>query len=193
MQNIGIGSFTWTATTSTQTGGSWLAIQPASGSSGTTVAVTATPGTLAAGNYAGTITIQAAGNVGSTPQTLNVTLSVGGPLVGPNAVVNAASYSTDATLSPGSLASLFGLSLASSTAGATSLPLPATLGGVQVLVNGTPAPLLYVSPTQINFQIPYEALGGNATVVVVSGGIRGISNTLKLGAQIGRASCRERV
>ena len=114
----------------------------------------------------------------------NVTLAVGGPIVGPNAVVNAASYSTDATLSPGSLASLFGANLAPSIAGATTLPLPTTLGGVQVLVNGVAAPLLYVSPAQINFQIPYEALGSNATVVVVSNNIQGISNILKLGMQL---------
>jgi uncharacterized protein (TIGR03437 family) len=37
-------------------------------------------------------------------------------------------------------------------------------------VNGQPAPLLYISPTQINFQIPFEAIGlldsGNMEIVV---------------------------
>jgi len=37
------------------------------------------------------------------------------------------------------------------------LPLPATLNGIQVLVDGKPAPLYYVSETQINFQVPQSA------------------------------------
>jgi uncharacterized protein (TIGR03437 family) len=49
--------------------------------------------------------------------------------------------------------SYFGLQMAS----ASSVPLPTTLGGVEVLVGGTPAPLLYTSQSQINFQVPYEA------------------------------------
>jgi uncharacterized protein (TIGR03437 family) len=36
-------------------------------------------------------------------------------------------------------------------------------------VNGVAAPLAYVSPTQINAQIPYETNAGQATVNVVSG------------------------
>jgi uncharacterized protein (TIGR03437 family) len=50
------------------------------------------------------------------------------------------------------------------TAGATSVPLPTTLGGVQVLVGGRPAPLLYTSVSQINFQIPYETPIGSGAV-----------------------------
>jgi uncharacterized protein (TIGR03437 family) len=43
------------------------------------------------------------------------------------------------------------------------------LNGVQVLVNGTPAPLYYVQPGtsgQINFQVPFEAGTGGATITV---------------------------
>jgi uncharacterized protein (TIGR03437 family) len=36
-------------------------------------------------------------------------------------------------------------------------PMPTTLGDVQVMFNGTPAPLYYVSPTQINFVVPMNA------------------------------------
>jgi uncharacterized protein (TIGR03437 family) len=38
---------------------------------------------------------------------------------------------------------------------------PSSLGGVQVYFDGIAAPLLYVSPTQINTQIPYEVNGSN--------------------------------
>ncbi len=54
---------------------------------------------------------------------------------------------------PGMLDSLFG-TFAKNTASAASLPLPTSLGDIQVLVNGVAAPLLYTSPTQINFQVP---------------------------------------
>ena len=53
-------------------------------------------------------------------------------------------------------------------------PLATTLGSAQVLVNGTPAPLYYVSPTQINVQLPYSLTAGQtATVQVVAGGVKG--------------------
>jgi len=56
-----------------------------------------------------------------------------------------------------SIVSAFGANLASQTESATGLPLPTTLGGVQVLLNGVPTQLLYVSPSQINYVGPYGA------------------------------------
>ena len=64
------------------------------------------------------------------------------------AIVNAASFTAGA-LSPGAFISIFGNGLSEQTASATAIPLPATLGSTQVLVNGEVAPLLYVSPSQI--------------------------------------------
>lgn len=85
------------------------------------------------------------------------------------AVVNAASFST-AALSPGMLFSIFGSWLAPLTASAPSVPLPLTLADVSVTVNGTEAPLLFVSPQQINAQMPSAVTTGQATVIVrVSG------------------------
>jgi uncharacterized protein (TIGR03437 family) len=58
---------------------------------------------------------------------------------------------------PGMLASIFSFSSApfgESTASFTSGPISAALGDVTVSVGGTAAPLLYVSPSQINFQVP---------------------------------------
>jgi hypothetical protein len=61
-------------------------------------------------------------------------------------------------IAPGTLASVFGDNLSDQTAvaPATSDPLPTELGGVQVYVDGMAAPLLSVSPGQVNFQIPWE-------------------------------------
>ncbi|MBM3754563.1 MAG: hypothetical protein FJW38_11360 [Acidobacteria bacterium] len=81
-------------------------------------------------------------------------------------VVNAADY--DAAVAPGSLIAIFGSGLASTTAGVTSLPLPTSLGGVDVKVNGRVIPLLFVSPSQINAYLPTDVAPGR--VVINSGG-----------------------
>ena len=82
-----------------------------------------------------------------------------------NAVTNAASYAADA-LSPGALITLFGINLAPVTASARSTPLPLSIADVSVTVNGLAAPLLYVSPVQINVQAPFAVSPGPAQIVV---------------------------
>jgi uncharacterized protein (TIGR03437 family) len=82
-----------------------------------------------------------------------------------SAVVDSASYT--ATLGePGSIASIFGTNLAASTAIAQVIPLPKQLAGTTVIWNGVSAPLFYVSPTQINFQVPRDS--GQSAVVANS-------------------------
>ena len=85
--------------------------------------------------------------------------------------VNSASYGDGVPVAPGSLASLFGNFANAATATAQSLPLPVMLGNVEVLVGGKAAPLLYVSPTQINFQVSgkLETPGQALTEVKVNG------------------------
>jgi uncharacterized protein (TIGR03437 family) len=60
-----------------------------------------------------------------------------------------------------------GAGLADTTVAASVVPLGTSLGGVEVTVNGIPAPLFSVSPTSISFQIPWETPAGNASVAVV--------------------------
>jgi uncharacterized protein (TIGR03437 family) len=67
--------------------------------------------------------------------------------------------------SPGSLFSIFGSSMASGTIAATP-PLPLSSNGTVVTFNGSACPLLYVSPAQINAQVPADAALGLATVAV---------------------------
>ena len=84
-----------------------------------------------------------------------------------SAITNVASVATP-SLAPGSMASIFGSNLAGSTSAASSAPLSTTLGNVTVTVGATLAPLWFVSPSQINFQIPYETTPGTTVPVVVS-------------------------
>ncbi len=84
------------------------------------------------------------------------------PAIFQGGVVDAASFGT--ALTPGALASAFGSNLASSTSGSLYDPSAGAFvqgfSGTQVLVNGVPGPLTYVSTSQINFQIPWETLTG---------------------------------
>jgi uncharacterized protein (TIGR03437 family) len=71
------------------------------------------------------------------------------------------------TVSPGSLATIFGSGLAAGLSAANSIPLSTALGDVMsVTINGAPAPLMFVSPSQIGVQIPWEAPTGPANLVV---------------------------
>jgi uncharacterized protein (TIGR03437 family) len=95
----------------------------------------------------------------------------GQPSFSAAAVVSAASYlagpdGEPPAIGPGSLQSIFGSDLATDTAAAQSLPLPLTLAGTIVRINGVPSPLLYVSPGQINFQVPFELAGVTAEMEI---------------------------
>jgi uncharacterized protein (TIGR03437 family) len=105
----------------------------------------------------------ASGFSGSAVFNLQNTPAVAGqPTI--NAIVNAASFLGGAA--PRSLQTIFGSNLATTIAMATTTALPLTLGGVTVTIGSTSAPLLYVSPTQINFQAPTELSTGQVVVTV---------------------------
>ncbi|MEO5925703.1 MAG: hypothetical protein ABIR70_17935 [Bryobacteraceae bacterium] len=86
----------------------------------------------------------------------------------PQAILHGASGSPK--LSPGSLFSIYGTQLSESTRISGETPWPRSMDGVVVTVNGVTAPLYYVSPTQINGQIPYETAIGTANVLVTYNG-----------------------
>jgi uncharacterized protein (TIGR03437 family) len=78
-------------------------------------------------------------------------------------ITSAASFQR--AYAPGMIVSLFGLNLAGSTPSAQGSPLPTQSAGATVTLNGIAAPLYYVSPTQINLQIPY-AIPANSSAIV---------------------------
>ncbi|HKE03640.1 MAG TPA: hypothetical protein VKE91_06255 [Blastocatellia bacterium] len=83
------------------------------------------------------------------------------------AAVSAASYQP--TLGAGEISALYGAGLTSgAVASATSQPLPTTLAGTQVRINGVPAPLFFASPLQVNFQVPLATVATTSQLSVQS-------------------------
>jgi uncharacterized protein (TIGR03437 family) len=81
-----------------------------------------------------------------------------------SAVTDAAGFGP--RVAPGALATIFGSNLSGGKYSAGGFPLPTSLGGAPVSVNGTLAPLLYASPGQINFQVPAGTAAGAASLIV---------------------------
>ena len=95
-----------------------------------------------------------------------------GVFLNPQGIVNAGSWAPfTAGIAPGELLTLFnGSNLASNTVVATS-PFPTSLGQVQVSIGGLPAPIYYVTPTQIAAIVPYAVAGPIALVQVTNNGV----------------------
>ncbi len=101
----------------------------------------------------------------------------GAVFLNPVGVINGASFAPPTfPIAAGTIVSLFGSGMAAGTVLAATTPLPTTLGGVVVTINGVPAPLFFVSALQINLQVPFATAGTLATIVVANGGVP--SNTV---------------
>src|SRR5579871_78097 len=189
----GTAALGFTVAATTASGGNWLSVTPTTGTSTATITVsvsTSVNGTaLAPGPYTGTITVSpVAGSPASNTVTIPVGFAVNAPAILPGGVVSGAIF--NATVSAGSIISLFGENLATATTSATATPLPTTLGGTSVSITGTTTtgapftgllPLFYVSPLQINAQLPPN-LAGTATITVTNSTIAGISTTVAISA-----------
>jgi uncharacterized protein (TIGR03437 family) len=84
------------------------------------------------------------------------------------AVVNAANGGTD--VAPGGLMSVFGTQLSPVNMATSEIPLPTALANSCLSVNGLPVPILFVSPDQVNAQMPFEDFGDVTLVLRTPGG-----------------------
>lgn len=112
-------------------------------------------------------------------------LSGDGVFLNPLGVVNGASFApTTYPISAGSIVTLYGSGMApaGTSTTAAAIPLPTALSGVSVTINGVPAPLFFVSPTQINTQVPFATVGTNAVIVVTNGGVASNAVSVPLGS-----------
>lgn len=105
------------------------------------------------------------------------------PAISPGGVVNAASFlPAPVPLAPGALISIFGVNFAGGLSQASELPLPTEMGGASVAVNGVKMPLVFVSPGQINAQLPYDLREGAATVRVTTAEGSSADESVNIGA-----------
>ena len=157
-------------------GASW-SMQPGSPDgyydSQTSVLVTATPlpgyrFRAWAGDLSGT---KPAGVVAMTaPRAVQAQLDTV-PYIAPTGVANAAGATSQTGVAAGSVVSVYGASLATTTTLAPAdPPLPQTLGGAIVRVGDRLLPLFFVSPTQVNLQLPDDVPLGNQSLTVSTPG-----------------------
>ena len=89
------------------------------------------------------------------------------PVVNPGGVVNGASYASP--VAAGGFASVFGSNLALATISYKGTqPLPESLAGTTVQIGGFAAPEYFVSPGQLNIQIPWELSGQTQALLTVT-------------------------
>jgi uncharacterized protein (TIGR03437 family) len=84
-------------------------------------------------------------------------------------IVNAADMTKP--VAPGGLVSLFGTNLSPTNMATSQIPLPTALADSCMSVNGALLPLLFASPTQINAQLPSNAMGNSSLVLYTPGGV----------------------
>ena len=108
-----------------------------------------------------------------------------GPALVSGTLANGATYVAGG-LVPGSWAQVKGTNLSNTTRiwaasdfSGLGSNLPTNLSGVQVMVNNLPAAVYYISPTQVNFQVP-TGVAGTATVEVINNSVA--SNSLTASA-----------
>ncbi|MBZ5619542.1 MAG: S8 family serine peptidase [Acidobacteriia bacterium] len=94
------------------------------------------------------------------------------PVITPNRVVDAASFQVGQGLAPGSYITIFGTALADATQVESTSSLPVALSDVSVSFDGgglsLPGHIHFVSPGQINVQIPWEFQGQSSVAMKVT-------------------------
>jgi uncharacterized protein (TIGR03437 family) len=96
------------------------------------------------------------------------------PAIASGGVLNAASFQSDPGIAPGSYVSIFGTALSDTTLLNSILPLPVALSTVSVSFDvpsaglSLPGRLLYISPNQVNVQVPWELKDQTSVLMKVS-------------------------
>jgi uncharacterized protein (TIGR03437 family) len=83
-------------------------------------------------------------------------------------VVNAADGKKG--IAPGGLISIYGTQFSPVNVATSEIPVPTALADSCLVVNGLPVPIFFVSPTQINAQMPFSMIGSVTMVLRTPGG-----------------------
>ena len=169
--NAGQGTLTVSSVTAAAGSGTWLSAATVTGG----FTVTADPTGLSPNVYQGTVTV--ASNADNSSVVLPVELTVEpptSPVAFAGGAVNNGTFASGESLAQGDIIAVFGDQFTYGAAqAAANLPLPNTLGDMQVIVNGKAVPLFYGSPGQINFEVPIDATIGDGTLQVMRGATGG--------------------
>jgi len=98
------------------------------------------------------------------------------------AVANSASYTTS-TITPGGIVTIYGINLGPSNLvtfpGTNPIPtsLPVTGNATTVLIDGTPAPILYTSATQVSCVVPFSLTNKSGNAVLMTVGYGGVTSS----------------
>jgi uncharacterized protein (TIGR03437 family) len=152
-----------------QAGGASLGSANLVGSAGVASATLAVNGSqLTLGSASITaVYVESASSSATASITVNVRAATAASVIPAiSGVTNGASFKQ--TFAPGMILSVFGSQLAPSTQSASSVPLPIAMAGVAATVNGVAAPLFFVSPGQLNIQVPYETAVNSTAVLKVN-------------------------
>jgi uncharacterized protein (TIGR03437 family) len=176
-------SFYQLTASSTPGNGSSFKFSPASSdmfyAQGTQVNVTAVPNNgFKFGHWTGALT----GSFPSGVVTLLSPQSVAAqmitvPYIAPAGILNGVGQTPSSAVAPGSIISIFGESLAPAVQVGPVNPLSQSIGGTTVTVNESIMPLMFVSPQQINAQLPSSLSAGNYTLEIQNSGQPNISGT----------------
>jgi len=117
-----------------------------------------------------TVRATAAGLPAATVQTLGQVTPSAAPLLTQNGTLNAFAIAPEpgVPIAPGTIVQIYGANLAGQTTSASTIPLPGSINQTSVIIGGLMAPLYFVSPGQINAQVPFELAAGNPYQVIVS-------------------------
>jgi uncharacterized protein (TIGR03437 family) len=170
-------ALSFTAAVTTSSGGNWLSVSPASGSTPTILTVSVNTAGLGAGTYQGQVTLTPAGS-GDSPLVYNVSLTVSGagtPVITPGGVVNAVGYQSE--LAPDTVFVIFGSSMGPASLVLGSPNYNTNLGGTSINFiptgGGTPisAKIVYTVASQVAGLLPSSITPGTYAVTVSYSGI----------------------
>ena len=104
---------------------------------------------------------------GFTVLSANYAVAVAPPQIA--SVVNAANGQSP--VAPGGLISVYGQNMSPVNMATSQIPLPTALGESCLVINGAPMPLLFVSPQQINGQLPFNVTGNSTLTIHTPAGV----------------------
>jgi uncharacterized protein (TIGR03437 family) len=114
----------------------------------------------------------AGGAVSGSTELSGAVLDGRAPGLAPFGILNNLDPQVGAPLAPGTIVQIYGADLAPRTVQPSLVAgrLPAEQDGVSLLIGELPAPLYYLSPGQINAQVPVELLGGRRYQALLASG-----------------------